>query len=280
MESKNPLVSNLFRALTAVEIVVLFVFGGGLFFLPGLLEPLWPWQLTPFNTRFLGAIYLGSLVATIAVVRWPRWSPARIVVAAVSLFSGVVLLVSAIERARFLPIFSTGIWFLVYLMIFTNAFYHLWLYRQLPPADPTPPASPLNGYLLVQGVCLGLYSFGLLIAPETFSSFWPWRLDDFHGRMYSVEFFAPAIASLMLWRAAAREELLVLGWTQILGSLFAVAGLVIVDAAQHRVDWSQPGTWLWIGIFAALFGTGIWMVRRTQAVEQVARDRLEYTLRS
>jgi hypothetical protein len=98
--------------------------------------------------------------------------------------------------------------------------------------------------------------------------------------MYSVEFFAPAIASLMLWRAAAREELLVLGWTQVLGSIFAVAGLVIVDAAQQRVDWSQSGTWLWIGIFAVLFVTGVWMVRRTQVVEQVAGDRLEYTLRS
>jgi hypothetical protein len=270
MENRNPPVTKLFRTITVIEIGVLLVSGVGLFFLPDLLSPIWPWELTPFNTRFLGAIYLGAIVAVIAVVWWGRWSPAREVIPAVSLFSMVALIISVIYWQRFLPTPSTWLWFAFYIMIFANALYHLWLYRKLPPAEPMPPASPLNSYLLVQGILLGLYGLGLLVAPITFSGFWPWALDEFHARMYSVEFFAPALASFLLVRAAAREELLVLGWTQIIGGFFAIAGLVVVDAAVHRVDWSQLGTWAWLGMFGVLFLTGIWMIWQARGMQEVS----------
>jgi len=256
MENGNSGITQLLRTITAFEVVVLLLSGGGLFFLPAILSPIWPWQLTPFNMRFLGAIYIGSMVAVIAVAGWARWSPTRIVLPALVTFTVVVLIVSVIYRDRFLPTLSTWIWFAFYILILANVLYHLWLYRRLLPANPTPPPTPLRTYLLAQGVALALYGLALFIAPTAFSAFWPWPLDDFHGRMYSIEFLSPALASLMLWRAAAKEELLVLGWTQIVGGLFAVAGLFLVDAAEHRVDWSQPGTWLWIGIFAARSSTG------------------------
>jgi hypothetical protein len=91
--------------------------------------------------------------------------------------------------------------------------------------------------------------------------------------MYSVEFLAPALASFLLVRAAAREELLVLGWTQIIGGFFAIAGLVVVDAALHRVDWSQLGTWAWLAIFGVLILTGIWMVRQARGMQEGSAER-------
>jgi hypothetical protein len=37
---------------------------------------------------------------------------------------------------------------------------------------------------------------------------------------------------------------------------FAIAGLLVVDADVHAVDWSSAGTWAWIAIFAAVAGCG------------------------
>lgn len=74
----------------------------------------------------------------------------------------------------------------------------------------------------------------------------------------------------MLFRVIASVEWLVLGVTgfglflllgvtqSVLG-LFAILGIVIVNASQHTVDWTQPGTWVWIGLFAILMLTGIVM---------------------
>jgi hypothetical protein len=52
----------------------------------------------------------------------------------------------------------------------------------------------------------------------------------------------------------------VLGLTQAVGGALAVAGLLLVDAAVHRVNWSQPGTWFWIGISTVTLIIGIWMM--------------------
>ena len=55
-----------------------------------------------------------------------------------------------------------------------------------------------------------------------------------------------------------------LGATQVVSGTFAVLGLLLVDANLHRVDWSAPGTWLWIGLCVAiaLVGVALLMPRR------------------
>lgn len=54
--------------------------GSVLFFAPTLGHDVWGWELTPFNTRFLGAVYLASLVGVAAVIVVRRWAPARLVI--------------------------------------------------------------------------------------------------------------------------------------------------------------------------------------------------------
>jgi hypothetical protein len=269
MEPSNPPITKLLRGVTAFEIGVLIVSGGGLFFLPAIIGPMWPWPLTPFNTAMLGALYLGSLVAAAALVRWARWSPARVVLPSIAVFTLIVLIVSILYLDRFnQQSISTLFWFLLYLIIPVNALYHLWLYRKLPPANPTPPASPLRQILLAQAIGLGFYGIGLLVAPMAISAFWPWPLDDFHGRMYSVAFLTPAVGSWLLWRASSALELMVMGLTQALGGVLAIAGLLVVDAQVHRVDWTQLGTWLWIGISIVPLIIGVWMVWQGRARQQ------------
>jgi hypothetical protein len=78
--------------------------------------------------------------------------------------------------------------------------------------------------------------------------------------MYSAIFLTGAVGAYVLWRSAAAVELLLLGVTQIALGFFAILGLIIVNASRHTVNWVQPGTWVWIGLFAVLMFTGIVMI--------------------
>ena len=257
----NPAISPLLRWITGFESAVVLVSGVGLFFLPTLLGPLWPWQLAPFNTRFMGAIYLASFMSAVMLAWKGRWSPTRVIVPMIFIFTTVVLLVSLAYLDRFLansP--STLLWFILYVGIPVNCALHLWLYRRLPPADSVPVPSFLRGLLLVQSVVIGIYGLGLLAAPVAFGSFWPWGLDEFHARMYSVAFLTPALGSLLLFRKGSSVELGALGWTQLVGGVFPILGLVIVDSAVQRVNWSQAGTWLWIIMFAFIGVVGLALI--------------------
>jgi hypothetical protein len=259
----NPPITSLLRWVTALECVVLIISGLGLFLFPDVIRPLWPWVLTPFNTRFLGAVYLGSLSSALLLVFYGRWIPARVVVPMIFTFTLIVLVVSLINLNNFIVPTSTGFWLLLYIAIPMNAAYHLWLYRDLPPAQPITLPHVLRTYLVVQAVVLGLYGVGLLILPSTFAAFWPWPLDDFHARLYSVSAITPAVGAWILARSASKNDVLTLGITQVVAGFLSVIGLLIVNAivpAERQVNWSLAGTWLWIAFSLMIFLGGLAML--------------------
>lgn len=265
----NPLISPLLRWVTAFECVVLIICGGGLFLLPSVISPLWPWELTPFNTRFLGAIYLASLLSAALLVVYGRWTPARIVTPLILLFTLVVLIVSLTYLSRFTVPVSTLFWLLLYGVIPLNAAYHLWRYRHLPPA-PSSAHIPawLRTFFRVQAVLFGLYGIGLLIEPTGLTTFWPWTIDTFHGRMYSVAFLTPALGAWLVAQSATRIDLQTIGWTQVLGGVLPIWGAVIVSAtlpAERQIQWGAAGTLLWLSLGVLLIISGglmLWRSRR------------------
>jgi hypothetical protein len=177
------------------------------------------------------------------------------------IFTVIILFVSLIYMDRFdFQYWGTWLWFFLYIVIPANAAYHIWLYRKLKPVNPFPLSSLWRSVFLLPTILLGLYGIGLLIAPNSFSSFWPWPIDDFHGRMYSVLYITPATGALLLFSAAASIELLMLGLTQIVGAGATILGFVLIDNRVDKVDWSAFGTWLWIGSFAIILLTGIGLV--------------------
>lgn len=255
--------------ITAVECLVLLVAGGGLLFLPSVMGPEWPWELSPFNTLLLGAAYSSSLMATVTMVYNGRWAAARIVLPMIFFFTAIVLVVSLAYLDRFdAGSYSTWVWFALYIVIPVNALYHMWLYRKLKPYHPIPLPTPWRSVLLIPIILLGLYGAGLLIAPETFSDFWPWPIDAFHGRVYSVLYLTPALGAILVWRNAASLELTALGLTLSVGGLVAVVGLPVVDNAAGKVPWSQTGTWLWVASFAILLSAGLGLLWRSRSQEQ------------
>ncbi|TIS05107.1 MAG: hypothetical protein E5X14_21245, partial [Mesorhizobium sp.] len=49
----------------------------------------------------------------------------------------------------------------------------------------------------------------------------------------------------------------VLGLAQLLVGLLAIVGLVITDAAVHRIDWAAIGTLCWLALFAWIGISGV-----------------------
>jgi hypothetical protein len=264
-QESNPPVSPILRYITVLVALILII-GASLFFIPSVTATRWPWELSPFTARFLGALYLGELVGAALFVAVPRWAPGRITVAEAVTFTAVVTVVSFLhlDQFDFARLRSWG-WFIIYVVPMLALAYYLWRYRNLPPADTSPLPPAWRAYLLAQGTVLGLYAVALFLAPETFSAFWPWRIDAFHGQMYSAIFLTGSVASFLLARAAAQMELLAQGLIQLVIGLFAILGLIIVDASRHQVNWAAPGTWLWVGAFAVFLISGIGMVLWSRA---------------
>jgi hypothetical protein len=263
--NENPKITALLITITAIESFVLLMAGVGLLLFPSVIRPFWPWEISPFNALLLGAIYSASLVATTIVVAARRWAPTRVVVPMIFIFTAIILVVCLfyVDRFDFLY-WGTWVWFFLYIIIPANAAYHIWLYRKLKPVNPSPLPALWRGILFIPTLLLGLYGIGLFIAPDRFSSFWPWPIDDFHGRMYSVLYITPASGALLLYGAAASIELLSLGLTQVVGGGATILGLVIINNQVDKVDWSAFGTWLWIGSFAIILLTGIGLVWQSQ----------------
>lgn len=273
----NPRLPMLFRAITGVEWLVLGVTGFGLFLLPAVGIAQWPWQVKLFNTFFLAAVYISSFAAVTVLLWGGRWAPARVGLWMLVCFTTLVLIISVLYLNRFdFHKWATWAWFFLYIVIPLNSAYNLYLNRRLQPVNPTSLPSLLKWYLLVQAVVLTLYTLALLLAPVAFTTFWPWHIDEFHGRMYSAIFLTGAVGAYVLWRSAAAVELLLLGVTQSILGLFAILGVIIVNASQQTVNWTQPGTWAWIGLFAVLMLTGIVMIalaRSKLLVRQQGRKR-------
>ena len=111
---------------------------------------------------------------------------------------------------------------------------------------------------------LGGYGLLLLTVGSAVTGFWPWPVDDFHARIYSTVFLAPAVGALMLIRVGTLLEDRTLGATQVVSGALAVLGLLLVDANLHRANWSAPGTWLWVGLCGVitLVGVALLIARR------------------
>jgi hypothetical protein len=266
----NPPLPTLLRVLTFIELLVLAGAGGLLFFLPEVGCALWPWQLAPFNAAFIGAIYLAALSAIALMFFVNRWAPARPVLVAIFSFTVIVLAVSLLNLGRFDFLkWGTYLWFLLYFILPINAAFHIWLYRYQPPADTTRLPSPWRTLLLTISVVLYLYGLCLLIAPGVFSGFWPWPIDAFHGQIYSGLFIAGAGGLYVIARMAARIEFGTAGLAMCAFSMLAILGLLIVDSITGRVDWSQFGTWFWLGALVVGLLAGAVMLLQTRRMPAI-----------
>ena len=262
LEDGNPKLPGGLRVFSGAVIVVLLV-GAGLFFVPDLVKPRWPWPLAPFNARFLGSFYLAELVAMVALLVWNRWSPARMILVMAFVFTLVVSVTSLINLDHFnFGRKASWLWFAVYAGSAIVSGLFLWNARGTPPvasgdigrgmapllsgrsrsaralrAWPADPAGDVQRLLALEDRCVPRANL---------------QRDLHHRRL-------PAPGSSRLTRRA--RSWWRLGAAQLALGLLSIIGLALTDAAVKRVDWSAPGTWAWLLLFAAIAVTGLIKLR-------------------
>jgi hypothetical protein len=240
-----------------ISVVLLLFIGSFLFFQPDLAKIYWSWQLTPFNTRFLGAIYLSALIPLLFCLIHQNSAPLRIVLPIFTFFTTFLLIVSCLYAGNFyLGRKSASVWFFLYGMDSFIGIYYLWHLRKQLWQPRNNLSVKWHQLYRLEAIILGIYGVGLLLITPLFSSLWSWNLDLFHSHLYSGVFLSSALALWLLSYSNSRLEHLMLNLTQtVLGSLIAI-GLWIVDAKVHKLNWNSVNPWIWSASFSlfALIG--------------------------
>ena len=257
----GPPTTALLRGVTWLEVIVLFIAGGGLLVNAALIVGIWPWPLRPFNQRFLGAIYSAALVAAFWQAWIGRWAPSRAVTWMIFVFTAVVTVLSFVHIGRFdFKRVEVWVWFVLYVGVCVNAGVHLVWPRGVRRVAGSAPSPDWRQVLLAQSAIYGAIGLAHLVMPAWLGPRWPWPVDVFHAQLYSVAFLTPAVAALCLWRATTDIDWWTQGTTQLAWGLLPIVGLVLADAGAKRVDWTGAATLLWLASHAGLACVGAAMV--------------------
>lgn len=261
----NPRLSPAIRWLAVV--VLLFLINGSLlFFVPGFQVPLWPWDIPPFNARFLGAIYIAEAASVALLVVHNRWSPARLALTIAIIFTVTATAGTLIHADQlFWPGKRAMLWYFIYAVYVILPALALWYYRNLPrpPSHPMPPG--LRSIAVLLGFVLAIYGLVSFAVPELATSFWPWPVDQLHGRVYSGIFMAGGIGLVMAGWGGAREEVQVMGTAAFCLGVAAIAGLYLASGATGREIAYGVGTIIWLAAFAVFAAIGAALLAAARA---------------
>jgi hypothetical protein len=271
---RNPPVPLFLRWVLGVECSVVFAAGVLLFFLPGLAAELWPWTIPPFNSRFVGAVYLAAYLPLILFWFVPRWIPGRLTLWMIFTFTAMILIAMLIHWDAFE--WSRPATFLVfwplYVFLPINSAVFLWRSNGAGIASGYDGPALLRIVFWIFAVLGGVYGFGLLIAPDALTSFWPWRVDAFHGRMYAAAFGTPAVAAWILsFRRPFASEYLSMGLNLTVGGFLPILGTLWTNLsvpAERQVNFSSAGTWVFFLFFLV---TGILGIVLLSSAIQLSR---------
>lgn len=271
----NPRVPSFLRLVIALECSVVFAAAVLLFFLPGLASDLWPWNIPPFNSRFVGAIYFAAYIPLILFWLVPRWIPGRLTLWLILTFTATVLLVMLLHWDEFE--WNRPATFLVYwpLYIFLpiNSAIFLLKYRDKSVGNRYDGSGLLQLILWIFALLGAAYGFGLLIAPEALTGFWPWPVDAFHGRIYAAAFVTPAVGTWLLSsRPQFAAEYLSMGLNLVAGGFLPILGTLwthIQVPAERQVNFNSAGTWIFLLFF---FLTGLLGVVLTARADQQSKN--------
>lgn len=259
----NPPLSPWVKVFTGAALIVLIA-GPLLVFAPHVIVPGWPWTITPFNARFLGAVYCAELCALAVLFLDNRWSPGRASFVVAFVFTFVVTIASLIHQPSFVGMRRVILWFVLYVGYAALAGGALLLYRRLPKVPALAVNDRFRMILQTAGALMTLYGAALFVAPGIAAGFWPWPIDAMHGQIYSAVFLAPGLGTLLLGRSAAREECLVGGVFNTGLGLFVLVGFALAQAQTGRANLASPATWAWLLIFVVLLAIGVAMIRASR----------------
>jgi hypothetical protein len=264
----NPIADNprlpRFARMTLIAVCLGVVLGVTLL-VPALGIPLWPWDIKPFNARFIGVFYLTGWLGALYAAFIGRLSPARGFFREAAVFTGVATLSSLIHRDSFLAErrLSVAVWWITYIG-FCAAL--TWSARMVggSPQPGRPPGPGQRRLRDLYALLTTAYGLALFAVPATATAFWPWPVDSFHARVYSGIFFAGTAVLLGLRNTETPADLNLAGLLQAVLGLGAIWATWSIDLTAHRVNWSAGGTWLWLALFGGMGLAGLGMLAQAR----------------
>jgi hypothetical protein len=263
--AKNTKIPAFLRAVTIIECLAVAAAALVLFFAPPLAKTAWVWDVPPFNSRYTGAIYFAALLPLLVLAISGRWSPGRVVLWMILTFTTSVTLVMLANISVFAwDRVGTPIYWFLYLFVPLNSTFFLYKLRDWKVAGEEKNKPTISNLLLAITVLSGLYAIALLISPATVTAFWPWLVDDFHGRVYAATFITPAVGAWIIRQRSAPAERIVVGLTllalgvlSILGTIWTSSGVPV----DKQVNYAALGTWLYFGMNALLAAAGFMLTQ-------------------
>jgi hypothetical protein len=193
--------------------VLVFLAGLQLFVLTERTERYFAWTIDPpLTAAFLGASYWSSAVFEWTAARRRYWGEARIAVPGVFVFTVLTLVVTLIHLDRFhlgsefAPITQTvtWLWMAIYVTV-PLLMAALWIRQQARAGVDPPAGSRLPGWvrtlLAIHVLVLGAVGIGLLAAPASVASLWPWGLTPLTGRAIGAWLSSLAVVAVHVLRS-------------------------------------------------------------------------------
>lgn len=232
--------------MTVIESIVVGAAATVLFLLPALGNQIWSWAIPPFNSRYVGAIYFAALLPLVIFAATGRWAPGKLVLWMIFAFTtsiGLTMLIH-IDGFDWARPATYAFWFL-YIFLPINSALFLYRLRIQDVAGRTVNSPQWQTVLLVTMIVLGFYGLGLLIAPEALTSFWPWGVDPFHGRIYAATFITPALGACVISGRSAPSERFTLGMTLLTLGILSIIGTMWASATvppDRQIDYASLST--------------------------------------
>ena len=261
----NPLLPQLLRAVTWVECLVVLSAGVALFGWPFLGKDEWAWPIAPFHARYVGGIYLAALPPLLWMVLSKRWSPGRVVLWMIFVFTTLIMLAMLPNADRFAwQRAPTWIFWGLYLVLPVHSAIFLWRLRGWPPAEVGSLTAPQRRACKLIAVLMTSYGLALLVVPQAAAGFWPWPVDAFHGRLYAASSLTPAVGLWVIHRRGSSAEFRCVGITALGGGLLALLGVALTSAQmplERQVNFGSAPTLLFMALHVVFALAGAWVMR-------------------
>lgn len=250
--------------------VLVFMAGFQLFVLTESTERYFAWTIDPpLTAAFLGASYWSSAVFEWTAARRRYWGEARIAVPAVFTFTVLTLVISLIHLDRLhlgaefetVTRAVTWLWLGIYVTV-PLLMAGLWIRQQAMPGTDPDAGVGLPGWLRmllwVHAGGLGAFGIGLLAAPESVGSLWPWSLTPLTGRAIGAWLVSLGVVAVhLLWSNSAGGGRSA-GWAYV---VFGILQAIALIRYPDDLDWSSPTGIVYLAFLASAVAIGTAIVR-------------------
>lgn len=262
----KPMLVGMQRMLAVASILVLII-GLYLMIFSEETEIYFSWTISvPLTSTFMGAAYFAAFFLEMMASRHKAWSSGRIAVPAVLLFTILTLIVTLVHLDRFhlgsqyqlVTQVITWFWLFIYVSvpIIMGTLYFLQIRKpgaDLPRTHPMP--AIVRIIFVIYTLILVLLGIGMLLAPDSVRTIWPWALTPLTARIVGA--WMVGLGTLTGHTVIENDWKRVL---PVMPTLAVGAALEIVMAYRYSavVDWSAPSSTIYIGILGTMVLVGIY----------------------